>query len=44
MNLFWGFRALDKDPAKADALLKALRIYPLSKLANPLPGGHDRRS
>lgn len=37
MNLFWGFRALDKDPAKADALLKALRIYPLSKSADPAP-------
>jgi len=35
MNVFWGFRALDKDPAKADALLKALRIYPLSAAANP---------
>jgi len=35
MNVFWGFRALDKDPAKADALLKALRIYPFSAAANP---------
>ncbi len=35
MNVFWGFRALDKDPAKADALLKALKIYPLTKTGNP---------
>ena len=34
-NVFWGFRSLDKDPAKADALLKALKIYPLSKSASP---------
>ena len=37
MNLFWGFRALDKDPAKADALLQALRTYPMSKSASPPP-------
>jgi hypothetical protein len=34
-NVFWGFRALDKDPAKAKALLKALRIYPLSNADAP---------
>ena len=35
MNVFFGFRALDKNPARADALLKALRIYPLSTAAEP---------
>ncbi|MBM3103711.1 DUF1254 domain-containing protein [Pseudomonas sp. V1] len=35
MNVFWGFRALDKDPAKADALLKALKIYPFAKANQP---------
>lgn len=34
-NVFWGFRALDKDPAKAKALLDRLEIYPLSKSNNP---------
>ncbi|MCP9773856.1 DUF1254 domain-containing protein [Synechococcus sp. Tobar12-5m-g] len=34
-NVFWGFRALDKDPAKAKALLQMLEIYPLSKSDNP---------
>ena len=34
-NVFWGFRALDKDPAKAKALLERLEIYPLSKSNNP---------
>jgi hypothetical protein len=34
-NVFWGFRALDKDPAKAKALLEMLEIYPLSKSDNP---------
>jgi hypothetical protein len=37
MNVFWGFRALDKDPAKAKALLDALRIYPLSKSGSSSP-------
>jgi Protein of unknown function (DUF1254) len=35
MNVFWGFRALDKDPAKAKAMIKALKIYPLSQAENP---------
>ena len=35
MNVFWGFRALDKDPAKADEMIRALKIYPLSQAANP---------
>ncbi|MGB5136415.1 MAG: DUF1254 domain-containing protein [Prochlorococcaceae cyanobacterium] len=34
-NVFWGFRALDKDPAKAKALLEMLEIYPLSMSNNP---------
>lgn len=34
-NVFWGFRALDKDPAKAKELLERLEIYPLSKSNNP---------
>lgn len=34
-NVFWGFRALDKDPTKAKALLELLEIYPLSKSDNP---------
>ncbi len=34
-NVFWGFRALDKDPARAKALLEMLEIYPLSKSDNP---------
>lgn len=34
-NVFWGFRALDKDPARAKALLELLEIYPLSKNDNP---------
>jgi hypothetical protein len=34
-NVFWGFRALDKDPAMAKALLERLEIYPLSKSNNP---------
>lgn len=33
-NVFWGFRALDKDPAKAKALLELLEIYPLSQSSN----------
>lgn len=34
-NVFWGFRALDRDPTKAMALLELLEIYPLSKSDNP---------
>ncbi len=34
-NVFWGFRALDKDPAMAKALLEMLEIYPLSMSNNP---------
>ncbi|WP_145433121.1 DUF1254 domain-containing protein [Lacipirellula limnantheis] len=34
-NVFWGFRALDKDPAKAKVLLEQLEIYPLSESDNP---------
>jgi len=34
-NVFWGFRALEKDPAKVQQLLDALKIYPLSDKDNP---------
>ena len=35
MNVFWGFRALESDPAKIQRLLDALKIYPLSRKDNP---------
>jgi hypothetical protein len=35
LNIFWGFRALEKDPAKVQQLLDALKIYPLAKKDNP---------
>ena len=34
-NIFWGFRALERDPAKVQALLDALKIYPLAQKDNP---------
>ena len=34
-NIFSGHRALDADPAKADALINSLRIYPYATRANP---------
>ena len=35
MSVFWGFRALESDPAKVQQLLDALKIYPLSRKHNP---------
>jgi hypothetical protein len=35
MNVFFGFRALDPDPAKAEALIKGVKIYPYAQRANP---------
>ncbi len=35
MNIFFGFRALDPDPAKAEALIKGVKIYPYAQRANP---------
>jgi hypothetical protein len=34
-NIFWGFRALESDPAKVQQLLDSLKIYPLSNKDNP---------
>ena len=36
-NVFAGHRALDPDPAKADAWVKGLRIYPFEQRDNPPP-------
>ena len=35
MNVFFGFRALDPDPAKAQALISGVKIYPYAQRANP---------
>lgn len=35
LNVFWGFRALEPDPAKVQKLLAALKIYPLAQRAKP---------
>ncbi len=35
LNVFWGFRALEPDPAKVQKLLGALKIYPLAQRAKP---------
>jgi len=37
MNVFFGFRALDPDPAKAKALIAGVKIYPYADRANPKP-------
>jgi len=37
MNVFFGFRALDPDPAKAEALIKGVKIYPFAQRNNPTP-------
>ena len=34
-NIFWGFRALAKDPGAVQQLLDALKIYPLEQKDNP---------
>ena len=40
INVWSAHRALDPDPAKALALVKALRIYPYSQRENPPPTRH----
>lgn len=37
VNIMFGFRTLDPDPARADALVNAVRIYPYADRANPAP-------
>ncbi|WP_312168691.1 DUF1254 domain-containing protein [Microbacterium sp.] len=37
VNIMFGFRTLDPDPARADALVHAVRIYPYSDRADPAP-------
>jgi hypothetical protein len=37
MNVFFGFRALDPDPAKAEALIHGVKIYPYAQRNNPTP-------
>ncbi|HEY4325900.1 MAG TPA: DUF1254 domain-containing protein [Mucilaginibacter sp.] len=37
MNVFFGFRALDPDPATAKALIAGVKIYPYSERAKPKP-------
>lgn len=37
MNVFFGFRALDPDPAKAQALINAVKIYPYAQRSHPTP-------
>lgn len=36
-NVFFGFRALDADPAKASALINGVKIYPYAQRAHPSP-------
>jgi len=40
VNIWSAHRALDPDPAKAKALVEALRIYPYSQRDNPPPTRH----
>lgn len=37
VNIMFGFRTLDPDPARADALVHAVRIHPYADRANPAP-------
>lgn len=37
VNIMFGFRTLDPDPAHADALVRAVRIYPYSERTHPRP-------
>jgi hypothetical protein len=37
VNIMFGFRTLDPDPKHADALVRAVRIYPYSDRDNPAP-------
>lgn len=36
-NLFFGFRALDPDPKTAEALMRAVKIYPYADRMHPTP-------
>lgn len=37
VNIMFGFRTLDPDPARADALVRAVRIYPYADREAPAP-------
>ncbi|WP_091227215.1 DUF1254 domain-containing protein [Microbacterium sp. 3J1] len=37
VNIMFGFRTLDPDPAEADALVRGVRIHPYSQRENPTP-------
>jgi hypothetical protein len=37
VNIMFGFRTLDPDPARSDELVRAVRIYPYARRANPAP-------
>ncbi|HSY62547.1 MAG TPA: DUF1214 domain-containing protein, partial [Cytophaga sp.] len=37
MNVFFGFRALDPDPKKAEALIEGVKIYPYKDRTKPTP-------
>src|SRR4051812_30895550 len=37
MNIMFGFRTLDPDPQRSQALVEAVRIYPYSERDNPPP-------
>lgn len=37
MNIMFGFRTLDPNPERADALVRAVRIYPYAERENPAP-------
>ncbi|MGR0318855.1 DUF1254 domain-containing protein [Agromyces sp. ZXT2-3] len=37
VNIMFGFRTLDPDPARADALVRSVRIYPYAARENPAP-------
>jgi hypothetical protein len=37
VNIMFGFRTLDPDPERADALVRAVRIYPYADRENPAP-------
>ena len=37
MHIMFGFRTLDPDPARSDALVDAVRVYPYSDRENPSP-------
>jgi hypothetical protein len=37
VNIMFGFRTLDPDPERSDALVRAVRIYPYADRENPAP-------